>query len=193
MQKKKGNVKKSHIATIIITIIGLTILALVLNWLNSSNENIQDVTKITSPAEKGQYQTDCLQRTYGTPDYPFETFAYVERSISTVSSTFGVKNNETINFEICIKNNAEPESTYHFTYNFVALDHPKEVQYSKVLERFVWDKTPIEIASGKYYNGVVSFNARGLPVGIYKFEANLTCENDCILSDSRHQFLISVS
>ncbi len=179
MQNKKRGAVELSITTIVIVVMGITILTLGLKWITDTMGGIQE-------------QTDNLQRV--TEGQIIEIFQDSEKSISTVSKNYEVKSGKTLtNLEVFIRNNVHPGGTYQFTYGFEVLSHPTSVQPSDVLSRLQWVKSPIEIASGEAYSDTVLFNTKGLPVGIYKLEASLACGSNCRPSDPRHQFIVTVA
>lgn len=179
LKQKRGAIELS-ITTIVIVVIGITLLTLGLRWITNTMEGISS-------------QTDDLQRV--TESQIQDIFEDTEKSISTISKTYNIDKGKTLtNLEVYLRNNVHPGGAYTFTYSFSLLEKPASVQPQEVLDRLSWVKTPISIASGEAYSDTVLFNTKGLPIGIYKFEAVIICQNvDCYPPDPRHQFLISVT
>jgi hypothetical protein len=179
MQKGKRGAVELSITTIVVVVMGITILTLGLKWITDTMGGIQD-------------QTDNLQRI--TEGQIVEIFEDTEKSISTVSKTYSVKSGKTLtNLEVYLRNNVYPGDTYTFTYTFNALSHPTSVQANEVLSRLSWVQAPIEIPSGEAYSDTVLFDTKGLPVGIYKFEVELLCTGGCNPSDAKHQFIVTIN
>ena len=179
MQKGKRGAVELSITTIVVVVMGITILTLGLKWITDTMGGIQD-------------QTDNLQRI--TEGQIVEIFEDTEKSISTVSKTYSIKSGKTLtNLEVYLRNNVHPGRTYQFTYIFSVLSNPTSIQATEVLSRLSWVQTPIEINSGEAYSDTVLFNTKGLPVGIYKFEVSLTCGAGCIPADPRHQFIVTIN
>jgi len=179
VKEKRGAVELS-ITTIVIVVIGITLLTLGLKWITTTMGNISS-------------QTDKLNKI--TEDQIVSIFQETEKAISTVQKEYSVKKGETLTtLEIYLRNNIFPGATHTFKYDFLILSQPPSVQASEVKSRLSWVQAPIEIISGEAYSDSVLFDTNGLPLGIYKLEAQLICLDDtaCQPPESKHQFIIKV-
>ena len=176
MQRNKRGAVELSITTIVVVVIGITILTLGLQWITKTMTGISE-------------QTEELQRI--TESQILEIFEQTDKSISTVSKTYTVKKGDTLkSLDIYIRNSLG--TTYQFNYNLLPLSHPPAVQPSEVLAAMSWVTTPISIGSGEAYSDTVLFDTKGLPLGVYKFQAELTCTPNCNPPDPRHQFIITI-
>ncbi len=179
MQKRKRGAVELSITTIVVVVMGITILTLGLQWITNTMKGISD-------------ETDSLQRI--TQNQILEIFENTDKSISTISKTYPVKKGKTLtDLEIYLRNNIYPGAEHTFTYSFLLLSHPPAVQPGEVMSRMSWVQSPITIASGEAYSDVVLFDTKGLPIGLYKFEAELQCADPgCNPPDPKHQFIVTI-
>jgi hypothetical protein len=176
MQKNKRGAVELSITTIVVVVIGITILTLGLQWITKTMGGIAG-------------QTEELQRI--TESQILEIFEQTDKSISTVAKTYTVKKGDTLkNLEIYIRNGLG--TTYDFTYTLIPLSHPPAVQPSEILASMSWVTMPTTIGSGEAYSDTVLLNTKNLPLGDYKFQAELTCTPNCNPPDPRHQFIVTI-
>ncbi len=179
VKQKRGAIELS-VTTIVIVVIGITLLTLGLKWITTTMQNISS-------------QTDKLNKI--TEDQIVSIFENTEKSISTVQKEYVINKGETLTtLEIYLRNNIFPGAVHTFKYDFTVLAQPPSVQPGEVKSRLNWVQAPIEIASGEAYSDSVLFDTQGLPLGIYKFEAQLLCLDDtaCQPPESKHQFIIKI-
>ena len=179
IKQKRGAIELS-VTTIVIVVIGITLLTLGLRWITTTMQNITS-------------QTDKLNKI--TEDQIVNIFEDTGKSISTVQKEYIVKKGDTLTtLEVYIRNNIFPGAAHSFKYDFTVLSQPPSVQPSEVKSRLNWVQSPIEIQSGEAYGDTVLFDTTGLPLGIYKFEVELSCLDNsaCQPPESKHQFIIKV-
>tara|TARA_Y100000310_G_scaffold243456_1_gene247940 strand:- start:5459 stop:5992 length:534 start_codon:yes stop_codon:yes gene_type:complete len=175
LKERRGAIELS-ITTIVVVVIGITILTLGLQWITKTMSGISG-------------QTEELQRV--SESQILQIFEQTDKSISTVSKTYSVKKGDTLkNLEIYIRNGLG--TTYEFSYTILPLAHPPAIQPSEVLSAMSWVKVPTTMGSGEGFSDTVLFNTRDLPLGDYKFQAELTCTPNCNPPDPRHQFIVSI-
>jgi len=180
MQKRKRGAVELSINTIIIVVIGITLLTLGLKW-------------ITNLMEGTISQTENLQKI--TESQIIELFENSEKSISSVSKQFSIKQGKTLkNLEIYIRNNVQPGGTYAFSYTVRALSFPPSITEDSILSQMSWYDGELQMTSGEAYSDTIIFNTKGLPIGTYKLEAELICSSpNCYPTDPKYQFIVTVT
>jgi len=178
MQRGKKGAVELSITTIVVVVIGITILTLGLKWVTNTMSGISE-------------QTDDLQRV--TEGQIMEIFGNSDKSISTVSKKYTVEQGKTLdNLEVYLRNNLHPGATYSLQYTLNILSNPASINGADVLANVNWVKSPIEMTSGESYSDTVLINTQNLPLGVYKFEAVLSCSPSCSPIDPKHQFIVTI-
>jgi hypothetical protein len=180
MQKRKRGAIELSINTIVIVVIGITLLTLGLKW-------------ITNLMEGTISQTENLQKI--TESEIIELFENSEKSISTVSKQYSIKQGKTLSsLEVYIRNNVQPGGAYSFSYIIKPLAYPPSISPEKILAQMSWYDQEIPMQSGEGYSDTIIFNTRELPIGTYKFETDLTCNSpNCHPADPKYQFIITIN
>jgi hypothetical protein len=180
MQKRKKGAVELSINTIIIVVIGITLLTLGLKWITNLMEGTIE-------------QTENLQKI--TESQIIELFENSEKSISSVSKQYSIKQGKTLSsLEVYIRNNVQPGGPYSFSYLIKPLTYPPSIPAEQILAQMSWYDQEIQMQSGEGYSDTVILNTKGLPIGTYKFETELICNSpNCYPTDPKYQFIVTIN
>lgn len=151
---KKGAIELS-MNTIIIVVIGITILTLGLRWIYNIFGGLQEQSdKIKTLSEE---QITAL-------------FGASDKAINIPASIISVQQGKEYNLKVMMRN---------------VLQAPHTFKYALVLEEGTapansvrWYKKDIKLNSGQGFEDIVTFSTKGYALGTYRFRVNLVC-NDC--------------
>ncbi len=172
--RKKGAVELS-INTIVIVVIGITILTLGLKWIYDIFGGIGDQTKQLRRISESQI---------------LDIFGQSDAAIYTPQTIYDAKQGKKVNIDIFFRNTyQEPRM---LAYDLNVLSSPPTIQPNMVLSKVIWTNQEKQLASGDAYKDIVLFDTKKLPLGTYKFEAVLSCaDTDCIPESV--QFLVNLN
>lgn len=154
---KRGAIELS-MNTIIIVVIGITILTLGLRWIYGIFENLEG-------------QQDQLQDL--TADKLADIFGESGDAISIPSKIVSTKQGEKEKLAITWRNIYEVTHKFKFTMQIDSA--PSSVQQNAVLAKLKWYKGEKIVKSGDGFQDIISFDTKGLPLGEYRFVTTLQC------------------
>ena len=178
--RKKGAVELS-INTIVIVVIGITLLTLGLKWITGM------MGKITTQTEG---LTDASDRMI------MDIFEDTEKSISTAANVYTVKSGRTLkDIRVILRNNAPAQ--YPLSYTLEPTIMPIGLTATDIVGNppgtgaMKWDTSSILVNSGKGLSDIILFDTSGLLLGDYKFNALIQC-GECPIEGDRHQFIVTI-
>ena len=152
---KKGAIELS-MTTIIIVIIGVTLLTLGLRWIFGLFQGIEEQRRQLVEATNEQ-----IRDQFGDSSDP----------INLLTTSFQVKQKGFYDLGVGIKN-TYPE-THKFQYTIGLTDGPPGVA-QQLITWIKWDKTILTLTSGQLYDDIISFDPPNTtPIGTYRFKINL--------------------
>ena len=155
---KKGAIELS-MTTIIIVVIGVTILTLGLRWIYS----------IFGGLEEQQAELERL-----TKDQITDILGGSDDAINVPTSVIeGIKKGESYNLRLVVRNKF-PE-THPFKYNVLVENAPTGTLPSTVESNIVWTKNEVVINSGEGFKDFIAINTDNLALGTYKMRITLNC------------------
>ncbi len=155
--KKRGAIELS-MTTIIIVVIGITILTLGLRWVYNIFGGLESQRQKLIEATEEE-----IRKTFGDSDDP----------INLLTSAISIEQDKFYDLSVGLKNTyGEPRN---FKYDIEIIDAPQNVQPSQILSWFRWDKSEIRLNSGELYTDSVSIDPKDAPLGVYKFKLTLNC------------------
>ena len=169
---KRGAVELS-MTTIIIVVIGVTILTLGLRWIYS----------IFGGLDVQQKELERL-----TQDQITELFAGNDEAISVATSIISdIKRGDKYNLHVVVRNRFSEQ--HKFKYDVAVESAPGNVSPQAVAPKLNWYKDEINLASGEGFRDFVSIDSEGLSIGQYRIRLVLTCM-DCIPPSKEFQPVI---
>ncbi len=160
LKKKRGAVELS-MTTIVVVVIGITLLTLGLRWVYNIFGGLESQRQKLIEATEEQ-----IRQTFGESDKP----------LNLLTSSITVEQGSSYDLGVGLKNTyGEP---HEFTYKVTATDIPASVTNVQVLSWYRWDKSQIYLESGEIYVDTVSIDPVKAPLGVYKLRLELTCM-DC--------------
>ncbi|MEK6840216.1 MAG: hypothetical protein AABX72_04695 [Nanoarchaeota archaeon] len=158
---KKGAIELS-MTTIIIVVIGVTILTLGLRWIYG----------IFGGLEEQQSELERL-----TKDQITEILGGSDEAINIPTSVIdGIKKGESYNLRLVVRNK-HPE-THRFKYNVMVENTPPGTTPAATELEILSTKTEMSIGSGDGFRDFIVINTDTLPLGTYKMRIELICA-DC--------------
>lgn len=155
---RKGAVELS-MTTIIIVVIGVTILTLGLRWIYS----------IFGGLEEQQAELERLTR-----DQITEILGGSDEAINIPTSVIdGIKKGDSHDLNLVVRNKF-PE-THRFRYDVAIENTPSSITPAAVLANIVWTKREVTINSGEGFKDFIIISTDGLPLGRYKMRVTLLC------------------
>jgi hypothetical protein len=165
-QGKRGAIELS-MNTIIIVVIGITILTLGLRWIYG----------IFGGLEEQQQQLERLSE-----EQIVALFGGSQDAINLPTSIVKVPQGKRYNLQVIIRNILG--NTQKFRYGLNVDSIPSNIQENIVMGKISWHKSEMNLPSGEGFQDYVSFDTSKLPLGIYRFRLVLDCL-DCTPADSR--------
>lgn len=154
---KRGAIELS-MNTIIIVVIGITILVLGLRWIYG----------IFGGLEEQQQQLERL-----TNEKIIELFGESDDAINLPTSFIKVSQGKKHNLRVIMRNIWG--ETHNFKYIMEADSIPKSIQSSVVMQNINWYKKDIKLNSGAGFQDYISIDTKNFPLGVYRFRAKITC------------------
>jgi len=155
--KKRGAVELS-MTTIVVVVIGITILTLGLKWIYNIFGGLEDQRKQLIEATQQQ-----IRDTFGKSNDP----------LNVLTSAVSIEQGKYYDLGVGLKNTfGEP---HEFSYTIVPTDVPSSVNEAQVLSWFRWDKSTFRLNSGQIYVDTVAIDPNGAPIGIYKLRLEMRC------------------
>lgn len=159
---KRGAIELS-MTTIVIVVIGITILTLGLRWIYS----------IFTSLEEQSQQLDKL-----TQDEIRDIFRRTDEAISSLQSSFSVEQGKKYNLDIYIRNIKSESHKYKYKFETDQESIPSTVTPEAFIRKITWFKIEFSLASGEGYKNIAVFDTKGLPLGTYLLKVILEC-TDC--------------
>ena len=155
---KKGAIELS-MTTIIIVVIGVTILTLGLRWIYS----------IFGGLEKQQHELERL-----TQDQIIQIMGGRDEAINVATSVIkNINRGDTYNLYIEMRNKY-PE-THNFKYDVRVENTPGSFSADLIKNKLTWYDEEINLPSGEGFRDFISINTDGMAIGQYKMRIVLTC------------------
>tara|TARA_Y100000310_G_C20597368_1_gene771205 strand:- start:340 stop:879 length:540 start_codon:yes stop_codon:yes gene_type:complete len=175
-QRKRGAIELS-ITTIVVVVIGLTILTLGLRWVYSIFGGFQkDVAQVQD------FSQEQIQQIFGQSEDP----------IYSPTNVYQIKQGEKLSINMFIRNKIDPGGTYNFQYKINPLTFPATTNEEAVANSLTYYISEKELKSGAGFEDLVRFNSKELPIGDYRFETVLYCKTVGCERDNSLIFLIEV-
>lgn len=152
---KKGAIELS-MNTIIIVVIGITILTLGLRWIYGIFGGLTDQS-----TQIEQISQDQINELFGSQSATI---------IKLPASIINVQKGRTNNAQVFIRNIYSTSQTFKYT---VTIDEGTIPTGS-----VNWYKNEVKLASGEGFKDFIRFNTKNLPLGVYSFRINVICM-DC--------------
>ncbi len=155
---KKGAIELS-MTTIIIVVIGVTILTLGLRWIYN----------IFGGLEEQQQELERL-----TKDQITEILGGSDDAINVPTSVIdGIKKGESYNLRLAARNKY-PEA-HRFKYDITIENAPENFSLETVLSNVLWTTSELQLDSGEGFKDFVIIKTSNLPLGTYKMRITLSC------------------
>jgi len=170
MQKQKRGAVELSINTIVIVVIGITILTLGLKWIYDIFGGIGE-------------QSEQLQKL--SENQIMEIFGQSDAAIYTPQTVYEGDQGDTLKIDMYLRNAIQPGNTYTFKYTINLLDGPPNIQPGLVMSKLKWYNIEKQLSSGDAFRDIVLFETSKLPLGNYKFEATSLCTDPgCDMEES---------
>ncbi|MDO8628839.1 MAG: hypothetical protein Q7R56_03720 [Nanoarchaeota archaeon] len=156
--------------TIVIIVIGITLLTLGLKWVYGVFGDIEKSRGQISSAMDEQIR---------------ELFGQSNDPINLLTSSKSIKQGENFDLGIGLKNTLSEKHV--FSYTITIEQTPPNVNKNSVKSWITsGEGLPITLDSGELYSDVISFDipTKGAPLGTYRAIINLRCTDNCGLSES---------
>jgi len=163
--RKRGAVELS-MTTIIIVVIGITILTLGLRWIYNIFGGLESQREQLITATEEQIR---------------ETFGDTSDPLNLLTSAIQIKQGANYNLGIGIKNTYS--TPQQFTYTVEIEDTPTGISKEQVLSWIKWTKSPIQLGSGQLQADTITFDPVKPPLGPYRLKIILRC-TDCPTPDT---------
>ena len=155
--KKRGAIELS-MTTIVVVVIGITILTLGLRWIYNIFGGLESQRQKLIEATEEQ-----IRNTFGNTNEP----------LNLLTSAISVQQNGFYDLGVAIKNTMGER--HDFVYTVEPTDYLTNIQKTQVLSWFRWDKSTLRLDSGQFYTDVISIDPKSAPLGVYKLRFTLTC------------------
>jgi hypothetical protein len=171
-ESKKGAIELS-MTTIIIVVIGITLLTLGLRWIYGVFGGLTE-------------QTQELERL--TQDQIITILDGSGEVINVATSVIdNIERGDTYNLQVIMRNEL-PE--YHgFIYDVVVEDTPGNFDPQTVTQQLRWYTQTIDLDSGEGFKDFISIDTKNFPIGQYRARVTLTC-TDCTPTYQKTQPII---
>jgi len=156
---KRGAVELS-MTTIVVVVIGITILTLGLRWIYSI---------FTSLGEQSE-QLDKL-----TQDQIRTIFTRTDDAISSLQSSFSVEQGKKYNLEVYIRNIKQEPHKFKYRFETDQESIPSPITPDALIRKIIWFKRETELKSGEGVRNIAVFDTKGLPLGTYLMQIILEC------------------
>lgn len=166
--KKRGAIELS-MTTIIVVIMGITLLTLGLRWVYNIYGDIEKQKTQMSEAMEQQI---------------IDTFGKSDKPLNLLKNYLTIKQGETQNLGIAIRNIGNNDNQ-HFKYDIVIDQIPSNANKNSVLSWFLYSKgKEFTLDSGQIQTDLISIGVpkTGAPLGRYRVTVELTCREDNNLS-----------
>jgi hypothetical protein len=151
---RKGAIELS-MNTIIIVVIGITILTLGLRWIYGVFENLG-----TGTDQVNRLTEDQISALFGASD----------KAINIPTSIVRVQQGKEYNLRIMMRNIQQAQHTFKYT---VTLEDG-----SAPVDSVRWYKKELKLSSGQGFEDIITFNTKNYALGTYRFRVGLVC-GDC--------------
>jgi hypothetical protein len=166
--KKRGAIELS-MTTIIVVIIGITLLTLGLRWIYSTFGYIS-----AQQHQMNAAMEEKIREMFGESDKP----------LNLLTSSVSIKQGEYFDLGIGIKNTGNNDNQ-HFSYDVIVDQVPSNANKNSVLNWFLYGKgKEFLLNSGVLQEDLISVNVpkSGAPLGLYRVTIKLTCREDANLN-----------
>ncbi|SRR3989344_2284905 len=160
---KRGALELS-VNTIVVIVIGVTLLTLGLNYVYSIFKDIEGQRKSINEALSSQIR---------------ETFGDSDDAVNLLTASISVKQKEYDDLGIGIRNTVEDGKGHSFSYNIIFESTPPGITPEDALKFLDWTKSPITLRSGELLADNIGIDpSSNVPIGNYRARIVLTCP-DC--------------
>ncbi len=162
--KKRGAIELS-MTTIIVVIIGITLLTLGLRWVYNIYGDIERQRGQMSEAMEQQ-----IRDMFGQSDKP----------LNLLTTSISIGQGKSYDLGIAIKNTGNSDNQ-HFSYDIVVDQVPSNANKNSVSSWFMYSKgKEFTLNSGQIQSDLISINVpkTGAPLGNYRVTVKLTCRED---------------
>ena len=175
LPKKRGAIELS-MTTIIIVVIGVTMLTLGLRWIGGLFSDIEKQRQQIIEATEQQIR---------------EQFGESSDPINLLTKAISVKQGSFTDLGVGIKNTYS--ETHKFQYTVDLIEPPSGVTTQQLIW-IKWDKTVLTLSSGELYSDIVSIDPpKKIPIGAYRFKINLKCLDCSTEIESSAPFTLRVT
>ncbi|MEK6904068.1 MAG: hypothetical protein AABW87_00570 [Nanoarchaeota archaeon] len=164
MQKKRGALDLS-MNTIVVIVIGITILTLGLRWVFGVFGDIEESRRGVSEGMRQQIR---------------ETFGETDEAINMIPKTVTLEQGEKFDVGLGIRNTLKEQ--HPFVYDIIIQDIPENADKNVVKNWFVSGAgTPINLDSGELQADIISIDVpkQNAPLGVYRISVTLKCTDGC--------------
>lgn len=168
MQKKRGALDLS-MNTIVVIVIGITILTLGLRWIYGVFGDIEETRRGVGEGMRQQIR---------------ETFGDSDDSINVIPKTVSLEQGEKFDVGLGIRNTLSQR--HSFVYDIIVQDTPPNSDKNLVRSWFVSGAgTPIGLDSGELQADIISIDIpkQNAPLGVYRVSITLKCTDNCGIDD----------
>ncbi len=158
LRKNKRGAIELSITTIVVVVIGITILTLGLKWVFNIFGGLEQSRQKLSEATEQRIR---------------ETFGDSSQPINLLTSSAEIAQNQYYDLAIGLKNTYGEQ--HSFKYIIEPTDIPAQLQASQVSSWLRWDKSTLSLKSGELYTDTISIDPKDAPLGVYKLKVTLTC------------------
>ncbi len=162
--KKRGAIELS-MTTIIVVIIGITLLTLGLRWVYNIYGDIERQRGQMSEAMEQQ-----IRDMFGESDKP----------LNLLTTSISIEQGKSYDLGMAIRNIGSNDNQ-HFSYDIIIDQIPSNANVNSVKSWFIYSKAKeFELDSGQVQTDLISINVpkTGAPLGAYRVSVKLTCRED---------------
>ena len=165
--EKRGALELS-INTIVVIVIGVTLLTLGLTYVYNTFKDIEGQRKSINEALTSQ-----IRETFGKSDDP----------LNLLTTSIAVKQKEYDDLGIGIRNTVEDGKVHTFSYNVIFESVPPGINEDDALKFIDWTITTFKLKSGELFADNIGIDpSSNIPLGNYRARVILTC-SDCVEKD----------
>jgi hypothetical protein len=171
--KKRGAIELS-MTTVIVVIIGITLLTLGLRWIYGIFGDIE---------RQRTQMTDAMDKQIR------DMFGESDKGLNLLTTSITIQQGKSYDLGIAIKNTGSNDNQ-HFKYDIITDQIPSNAVASSVLTWFMYTKAtsinqyPFTLNSGQIKTDLISINVpkKGAPLGNYRMIVKLECKEDSSLN-----------
>ena len=164
---KRGAIELS-MNTIIIVVIGITILTLGLRWIYGIFGGLED-------------QQQQLERL--SEEQIIKLFGGSQDAINLPTSIIKIPQGKKDNLQIIMRNILSNSHKFRYVLEPDPGSLPSNIQPNVLMSKLAWHKGDIDLKSGEGFSDYITIDTNKLPLGVYRFRIVLTCL-DCTPLDT---------